>query len=326
MLRIVLVGGAADGADRVRSRLPDADVRCVDRVDAGTLVGADAVVACDLPRAVLADATSLRLIQAFGAGVDGIDLDAVPAACSVCNLYEHDVAIGEWVLMVMLALTRRLLAYDRSLRRGQWGLAHTFAGPPERDLRGQTVGVIGLGTIGAQVARLAHAVGMDVVAVTRTPDEQRRRALGLSWLRSYQALADLLRACDFAVVALPLTATTCGMIGAGELALLGPDGYLLNVARGAIVDEDALYDALVSGTIAGAGIDVWYRYPDDSATAMMPAQRPFQDLSNVVMTPHMSGFARSTYERRWNLICDQLACLAEGRRLRNVIAAARAAG
>jgi phosphoglycerate dehydrogenase-like enzyme len=323
-LRIVLPGGAATGAEWVRARVADADIVVVDDADLDelkrTLEDADAVVAGQLEPEVLRHASELRLVHVLGAGWDGIAVDALPPGCVVCNVYEHETAIGEWVLMVMLALTRRLIVYDRDLRAGEWHTAFSYGGTPERDLRGRVVGCIGVGNIGSRVVELARAFGMRTIAITRAPTPERTALLGVDWLGSMADLNRLLEESDFVVVCAPLTETTVGLLGAAELALIGPSGYLINVARGAIVQETPLYEALRTNRIAGAGLDVWYRYPEHVGQAAMPANSPFWELENVVMTPHSAGWSENALERRWRFISEQIARLDEGRALKNVVA------
>jgi phosphoglycerate dehydrogenase-like enzyme len=321
--RVVVNVGASSGLPLLRERFPDGEVVAVAEGDQAAmraaLVSADAVVCGALTSDETSGAERLRLVHVLGAGFDGIAPDALPPGCTLCNVFEHETAISEWALMAMLALTRRLLRYDADLRRGEWHGAVSFEGVPERDLRGATLGLVGVGHIGARTAALAQALGMRTVAVTRRPDPGRAAQLGLEWLGSLDELGRLLRESDFVLLCVPLSDETEGMIGAAELDELGPDGYLLNVGRGALVDEDALYDALAAGRIAGAGIDVWYRYPSGPGDTVLPATRPFWELDNVVMTPHSSGWSESTVQGRWAFIAGQLERLREGEPLRNVV-------
>jgi phosphoglycerate dehydrogenase-like enzyme len=323
-LRIVLPAGAGTGAEWLRARLPNADVVVVDGADRDELKralrDADTVVAGQLEADLLEDARALRLVHVLGAGWDGIAVDALPPGCVVCNVFEHETAIGEWVLMTMLALTRRLIEYDRDLRAGEWHTAFSYGGVPERDLRGCVVGCIGVGNIGSRVVELASAVGMRTIAVTRAPSAERATLLGVDWLGSMADLSRLLRESDFVVVCVPLTEETEGLIGADELELIGRGGYLINVARGAIVQEAPLYEALRTNGIAGAALDVWYRYPEHVGQTSLPANLPFWELENVVMTPHSAGWSADALERRWRFISEQVARLADGRALENVVA------
>ncbi len=294
----------------VRARLADvAEVQLVDE-----LPDADAVVCGRLTPEDTRGAERLRLVQATYAGAERIDVAALPPGCALCNVYGHEDAIGEWVLMSMLALRRHLLAYDRALRDDRW-LRDL---PLERELRGRTVGTLGFGHIGRRVAELARVFRMDVVAVTRSPS--RDRGTGLRWLGRLGEHDRLFEEADFVVVSLPLTAETEGLVGVSELELLGRDGYLLNVARGPVVEERALYEALRDGIIAGAALDVWWRYPERREGPAPPSTFPFGELPNVVMTPHVSGRSAGTDRHRRQFIVEQLLRLADGRPLENVIA------
>jgi phosphoglycerate dehydrogenase-like enzyme len=283
------------------------------------LTSADAVVCNDLTPSDVADAAQLQLVQLLSAGIDGFDLTAVPESATLCNIHDHETAISEWALMGMLALSRRLLTYDHDLRAGEWHNAVWFVGTPDSELFGKTLGVIGLGHIGTRTAELARALGMTTIAVTRTPSPERQSKHELKWLDGIDALPRLLDEADFVLISLPLTPETDGLIGETELKAIGPTGYLLNPARGAIVDENALFRALSDRTIAGAALDAWYRYPSSLGESAMPASLPFWTLDNVVMTPHAAGWSQGTVERRWNTVGEQLTRLRAGTRLHSIV-------
>jgi phosphoglycerate dehydrogenase-like enzyme len=322
--RVVLVDGAGGGEPFVRAGVEGA---VVSRAESGSealraaIVDADAIVCADLSAEELALARRLRLVHVLGAGWDGIAVAALPRGCALCNVYEHEVAMAEWTLMGMLALARSLITYDRDLRTGVWGTPNRFEGEPDRDLRGRVVGIVGYGRIGREVARLAGALGMETLAVTRSPERAGPAADSLRWIGDMDSLSRLLNESDFVVLALPLDDSTRGLIAAAELQLLGPDGYLVNLARGPLVEEEALYLALRDRQIAGAALDVWYRYPAAADEIVRPASFPFWELDNVVMTPHSAGFTRSTFERRWHFIVDQLRRLECGGTLQNIVRA-----
>jgi phosphoglycerate dehydrogenase-like enzyme len=279
------------------------------------LPGADVLVSGRFSAAIAARADALKLIQAPGAGVNGIDFAAVPAGVTVCNVYGHERGIAEYVFMTMAALNRDLFGLDRRLRAADW---RDRLGPPLRELRGRTVAVIGLGRIGAEVARWARFFEMRVVAVTRTPNQDRVRELGITRLDGMAALPQVLSEADFVVVAVPLDARTRGLIGRDQLCTMKRSAYLINVARGDVVEETALYEALQDGTIAGAAIDVWYRYPDGDEPCP-PSRYPFHELPNVIMTPHIAGATDATFTYRWQVINENLRRLSAGEPLLNVV-------
>jgi phosphoglycerate dehydrogenase-like enzyme len=318
-MRVVLESWGAARVGWLGARVPDADFVAVDREDLATaLRDADAVICTALSAADLEPAVRLRLVQVLGAGLNGVEVDALPAGCTLCNVYGHERAIAEWIVMAMLALSRRLLPHDRNLRRGEWPAANRIVGVPERELRGRTVGMVGFGHIGREAALLSRALGMRTIAVTRSPDSARPVG-ALDHLGGYDELPLLFDESDFVVVCVPLSPETRGLIGERELRLLGPNGYLLNVARGEVVDEGSLYAALRDRAIAGAAVDVWYRYPERPGATTMPASLPFWELENVLMTPHASGWTESTVETRWEFVVDQLIRLREGQLLENVV-------
>ena len=317
-LRIVLAPDYHGLAEELRSRLPAAEIVAVDRSELPrALDAADAVVTDRLTVEDTAGAGRLRLVHSYSAGADRIDRAALPNGCALCNLHGPEHAIAEWVLGAMVALSRRLLFHDRELRRGLW---HRGEHRP-RELGGRLVGVVGYGPIGRRVVELCRAVGMETAAVTRSPSAE--RAAGLRWLGDLREVQRLAAAADFLVVALPLTAETRGLIGRAELEALGTDGYLLNVGRGEVVDEGALYDALRARRVAGAALDVWYCYPRGSPAPTLPSRFPFHELDNVLMSPHASGTTVETERRRRAILLAQLERFARGEPLEHVIAVGR---
>lgn len=282
---------------------------------AEALVDADALVGVHFTRAMGAKANRLRLIQANGAGTNLIDRAAVPAGATVCNVYGHDSAIAEYVVMTMIALTRDLLGLDRRLRHGEW---HDHA-IYQSQIRGRTLGLIGLGHIGAAIARQAQCFGMRVLAVTKRPAPERAAELGLAFLGGMDELDRVLTESDFVVLAIPLVEETQGLLGGADLQRMKPTAYLINVARGEVIDESALYEALRHRTIAGAAIDVWYRYPEAWRGLAAPANLPFHELSNVIMTPHISAWTIDTFRQRWATVAENLRRLAAGEPLLNVV-------
>lgn len=264
-------------------------------------------------------AASLRLVHTPGAGTNWIDFDAVPAHVTICNVFGHEISIAEYVLMTMLALNRDLLNMDARFRAGDW--SDRKSRPPRTEIRGRTLLVVGLGHIGTEVCRLGTAFGMRVVGVTRTASPERARAVGIAECRGLDELKDALADSDFVVIALPLESATLGIFGEREFRAMKSSAFLINVARGEVVDEAALYAALRDRRIAGAAIDVWYQYPD-GAEILHPAQHPFHELDNVIMTPHIAGWTQETFRHRWAAINENLRRLSTGEPLLNVVKAA----
>lgn len=275
------------------------------------IAGADVVVCSRLTTGDMADANGVRLVHVTGAGVDRVDAGAVPEDVPLCNTGHHGPAIAEHVLMTALMLRRRALEADAQMRRGEWRTIATDAQTPyHRSLAGSTLGLIGYGEIGRSVARLAKAFGMRVIAMRRRPDAGGPGADLLDEVYGEDRLHPLLDASDVVVVTAPLTEATRGLIDAEALAHLHPDALIVNVARGALIDEDALYDALAAGRIGGAAIDVWWDAPQGTDAPAVVAR--FAGLDRVVLTPHYSGHAREVFTARAADIARNIDLLAAG--------------
>jgi phosphoglycerate dehydrogenase-like enzyme len=270
----------------------------------------------DLPRP-----EGLRLLQSPAAGTDGIALDAVPPRAVVCNCFGHETAIAEYVMAALLARVVPLAAADRDLREGRWTY---WAGAPERahgEIAGSTIGLLGFGHIGRTIAARARAFDMRVVVANRSPVPA-----GPLLDRSY-SLAELpafFAAADAVVVSLPLAPDTEGLVGREAFAAMRPDAVIINVGRGPTIDPAALYEALNQERIGGAVIDTWYTYPSGAGDITSPASLPFEGLSNIVMTPHMSGWTHGTIRRRQEAMAENVRRIAAGQDCINVVRAARA--
>lgn len=286
---------------------------------AALVADADVLVSGRCPKEVAAAGTGLRLVHAAGAGTDGIDADALPAGCTVANTFHHEDSIAEYVVASAILLRRGFLTQDTALRAGDWPTsAYDPAAPWAESLQGATVGLVGFGHIGGRTWDRLRAFGARGVAVSRRGAID-TAAHGLTWAGSTaERLGDLLAEADVVVVSAPLTPDTEGMIGAAELASMKDSAVLVNVGRGPLVAEAALYEALRDGTIAGAAIDVWYGYPESGTSRGEPSSMPFRRLGNVLMTPHSSGLTRQTFRGRAAEIGANVHRLAAGEQLANV--------
>ncbi|HZQ06741.1 MAG TPA: 2-hydroxyacid dehydrogenase [Anaerolineae bacterium] len=258
-------------------------------------------------------ARSLRFIQVPGAGLDEINLNAIGKNIIVANTYNHERSIAEYVFMAMIALSRRVFQADSNLRRGIWDQDRYPS------LRGRTIGLIGFGHIGKQIARLAACFDMHCLAIKRTPDPILAQEYGLIFLGDANDLPLLLERSDFVVLAAPLTDSTRHLLKAEQLAHMKPTAYLINVARANLVDETALYDTLANHRIAGAALDVWYNYPSNNEPTL-PAHLPFHTLDNVILTPHYSNATDDTLKGRIADITTNIQNFLNGKPLHNVVA------
>ncbi|MBI2467589.1 MAG: hypothetical protein HYV62_07195 [Candidatus Rokubacteria bacterium] len=281
----------------------------------------DVLVTMAFTREMGASARRLKLVQVPGASLDRIDLSALPAGTWLANAYGHEVGIAEYVIGAMVALNRGLCRVDARLRRGEWESQWAVSAPPPApwpELAGKTLGILGYGRIGQAVAQRARAFHMEVLGIRRAVGRSAEDDLAL--LGGLDALDDVLRRSDYLVIALSLTDATRDLLGERELRMMKPTAALINVARAEIVDEEALYRALAQKTIAGAALDVWYRYPT-GAGPTLPSRHAFQELPNVLMTPHVSGWTEGMLEARTKLIAENIHRTARGEPPVNLIPA-----
>lgn len=229
-----------------------------------------------LDRAALQGLTRLRVIGRAGVGVDNIDVRAATEqGIAVFNAPSGNTAsAAELTMALMLAVMRKVAAADRSMRYGEWDRKR-FRGS---ELQGKTLALVGAGKIGGEVARRARAFGMRVIAYDPYLQEDRAKKLDIDPV----SLEEAMRRGDVVSLHVPLTDSTRGLIGPQELALMKPSAVLINAARGGVLDEAALADALRDGRIAGAALDVY-------ATEPLPADHPLRAVENVVLTPHIGA-------------------------------------
>jgi phosphoglycerate dehydrogenase-like enzyme len=183
-------------------------------------------------------------------------------------------------------------------------------------VRGSTLGIVGYGRVGREVARRAAPFGVRILAANRTP-----RAAE-PWVERIYPLAELdrmLPECDTVALCTALGPETTGLIDAPRLALMRPTAFLINIARGQVVDEDALYAALCDGRLGGAALDVWWQYPDAAAPTRRGSRHPFHELPNVIATPHNSGWTQGMVRRRWDEIADNIRRFVRGDELINIV-------
>ena len=265
--------------ERLRRAFPDVTINLAEHHEKVGPYIADADVlitfGAHMDDRVLEQGVNLRWIQALGTGVDGIaDRAALRAGVLVTNLHGlHGPAVSESVLASMLALARDLPRSLGNQRQAQW---QRF---PVRLLKGKTAGIVGVGAIAAELAPKCGALGMRVVGVTSSP----RTVPGFESMCGLDRLEQVAGEVDYLVLLTPYTAATHGIVSTQVLAAMRPSSFVINVARGGVIDEPALVTALVERRIAGAALDVFNDEP-------LPPDHPLWRLDNVILTPHIAGF------------------------------------
>lgn len=286
----------ATAAGEVAGRIANAEVVVTNKI----MVDAEAIAA----------ANDLRLICVAATGVNNIDLEAARRhGVTVCNATGYATpSVVQHVFALLLALATNLPAYHRAVRNGRWQESTHFCplDYPIAELAGRTLGIIGFGELGRGVADVARAFGMEVLVSAR-PGEA-------TVPQGRVTLSDLLERADAISLHCPLTEETRGLLGRGELARMKSGAFLVNTARGGIVDETALAEALREGQIGGAGIDVLTREPPVDGNPLLA-----DDIPNLIVTPHSAWATREARQRLVNQVADNIRAFAEGRP-RNVVA------
>jgi phosphoglycerate dehydrogenase-like enzyme len=272
------------------------------------LQDADMVVSWSLNAEQVRDGTQLRWIHSTAAAIHQLLIpEIVNSNIILTNARSvHGPVVAEHVLSLMFALAKHLSAAFRFQQQHQWGQdAMTHQHPPIREMRDSTLGLVGVGSIGGYVARAASVMGMRIIAVRANPEK------GVDWLdcndpaRSryqvygLQDLHKMLSESDFVVVSAPVTSKTEKLIDREAIAQMKSDAYMINVGRGALVDEKALIEALQQRKIGGAALDVFEQEP-------LPADSPLWNLENVIITPHQAGLAHKLWERQYALFSENL--------------------
>ncbi|MDI6892091.1 MAG: phosphoglycerate dehydrogenase [Actinomycetota bacterium] len=255
---------------------------------------------------IISKADNLKVIGRAGIGVDNIDMEAATKkGIIVANAPESNiVSVAEHAIALLFALCRHVPCADVSVKSGKWEKSK-FEGAEVQD---KVLGVIGVGKIGTLVASRARGLGMRVIGLDPYVSKERFRQLGIEEM---ETLADLLKRADFISLHLPKTKETVGLIGKKEFALMKDGVRIINTARGGIVDEDALVEAIKSGKVAGAGIDVFSQEPYTSG--------PLLDLDQVIVTPHIAATTREAQDKAGIITAEQVIAALKGEFVSNAI-------
>ncbi|MFC1899523.1 2-hydroxyacid dehydrogenase [Chloroflexota bacterium] len=276
----------AVGEEQLLSRIADADV--VYNIRSTSVFSQNVISNCP----------QLKLIAIFGVGYDNVDLQATSErGITVANTPGYSaVAVGEMSLSLALAVARRIVQNDRNVRTGGWAKGYSL------QLHGKTLGIVGTGSIGQRMIQLGKAIGMKVIAWTFHPSPERAMEYGIEFV----TLAELMRRSDVVSIHVLGIPSTDKLIGKHELALMKSTAMLINTARGSVVDESALVEALQNGTIAGAGLDVFTVEP------LIP-DHPLRHIDNVVLSPHTGAMAPEATLAGLSMAVDNVSNFLEGR-------------
>ena len=309
----IATGFGGDPADFLRGVADVEEIIVRDGQPMPPLPDVEAVVGGPNPdrfRAILGAAPKLRWFHTISAGVDRLmlpELQGRPDLVMTNNSGSYDAQIAEFVIATLFAAAKRLPEHLRNQRDRKWIRGVEWSGH-HAELRGATLVVIGLGSIGSEVARLASALGMRVVGV-RSDARPHPHA---SRVVPSERLADIAPEADFVAVTAALTPRTRGLVSREVIAALKPTAWLVNIARGPIVDEDALLGALRARRIGGAALDVF-------STEPLPPESPWWELDNAIITPHSSNSSPRLRERSIALFRENLRRFRTGEPLLNVV-------
>jgi len=266
----------------VRTELPEHHFEAVGRFSVDTLKGFDVLIPtmCSVSQELLETGDRLRLIQQCGSGLEMVDLEAAHR----CNVLVANVptdisgnadSVAELGIYLIIGLSRDVRGMAKSLTERRMGQ------PQGRALNGRTIGIIGLGGIGRSLVKRLKAFGVHLIGIKRHNPGQAMKKLGMDWVGGMEDLKELLSRSDFVVLCLPVTPETRNLIDHDAFSTIKNEAFLINLSRGGLVDYEALKDALASGKIAGAGMDVFWEEPPDP-------DDPIFDY-NVMATPHIAG-------------------------------------
>jgi phosphoglycerate dehydrogenase-like enzyme/ribonuclease HI len=294
----------ADEREEIKRYLPEVEV----------------VIGGSFSKEDLDQAKKLKLFQIPFAGVDQLDLSLYKDRKDIfiCNVHANRAAVAEHAFALILALAKNIVTNDRDLRLGRW---HGFSSKePTIQLQGKSLGIIGLGSIGWEIAKIGHLLGMKIFALKREIKEKDlEKKKILEFLGANKDLEKVIKESDFIIITVPLTKKTKGLIGKKELKLM-QGKYLVNISRGAVIDEEALFKSLEEHYLSGAAIDTWYQYPTNEQKEILPSQYNFHKLKNVVMSPHTAGYSDRALEENIKSVFDNIVRIYYGEEPENQIA------
>jgi len=320
----ILVPYPDDTAEKIRAIIGDqAEVVNSSRDTEEMLtVGGDADIVASgrVPDDFILKAANLKMIQSFGAGIDKIDRDALikRGDVIVCNNHVNAAEVAEYAIMLLLAAAKHILHSDREIRTGDWRMS--WGGPlPNHELRKKTCLILGLGHIGSEIAKRLRAFDMKLIAATRTGTSKNQDLVDS--LECIDEIEASIQQADFVMLSLPLTKGSENLVDGHFISLMKENAILVNISRGQIIDEAALYHALSEGRIAGAALDVWWDYPSTwGGAGKLPSENfPFHDLKNVVLSPHRAAYSENIVQDQLQFVGENILRFIRGETPQNIV-------
>ncbi|MGY5858308.1 MAG: 2-hydroxyacid dehydrogenase [Candidatus Thorarchaeota archaeon] len=280
---------------------------------------ADIIASNRVPAELLESSSRLKMIQTFAAGVENIDFTAIQKRDNiiVCNSHINAAEVAEHAITLLFAVAKNIIPNDRELRKGDWKFA--FGGPnPNIEIRYKTCLILGLGNIGSEIAKRLKGFDVTIHAATRSGNS--KHADLAEKLVKIDEVKPLVKEADFVILSLPHTSESEGLVNESFISSMKPNSILVNISRGPIIEEKALFDALQENKIRGAGLDVWWRYPKKwRGTGHPPTDMPFQELDNLVASPHRAGYSENTEREYFQFAGENILRFIQGKTPHNVI-------
>ena len=279
----------------------------------------DIIASNRVPSKLIESSSKLKMIQTFAAGVENIDFSAIQKnkELIVCNSHINAAEVAEYAITLLFAVAKNIIPNDRELRKGNWKFA--FGGPdPNIEIRNKTCLILGLGNIGSEIAKRLKGFDVTIYAATRSGTS--KYADLVEKLVKIDEVHPLIEQADFVILSLPHTPDSEGLVNEAFISRMKSNSILVNISRGPIVEEKALFHALQEKRIRGAGLDVWWRYPTKwRGKGIPPTDMPFQDLDNLVASPHRAGYSENTEREYFQFAGENILRFIQGKTPLNII-------
>ncbi len=324
-LKVVLTYNPGDEVVRwLKSKVSsNVEIFLIEEIIFGDLKDAKVLIGGKIPKEILNLAKNLKYVIVPWSGINIVNVDEIlkyHPQIRIINSHGNALTVAEYALALLMAITKKIVESDRYLRRGDW----RFRKVPSFPVVGKTITILGFGAIARKFVELIQGFRCKINVIKRDPTTFPNKYRNIvNFIGGRENLTDILPKTDYLMIMMPLTKATEGYIGRKEIELLKPTSIIVNIARGKIIDEKALYDALVQKKIAAAALDVWYIYPGKksgkSEKNCAPSSFPFWELDNVVMSPHRAYNCLERTELHWQDVVNSLNDIAQGKTPKNIV-------